>query len=346
MAGTRPIPLLLFIAFAAVSCGDADGHTHAGFEIPEGEAVPTVELVATEDPVSGWNLQLTTTNFDFAPQRAGREVVLGEGHAHLYIDGENRDRVYGPWYHLEDLTPGRHTIEVTLNSNDHAVYQVDGKTIGARTTVEAVEENHAHSGAAVLEAGSDMSVVLRVEDDPLSGWNLFVDTTGFTWAPERAGREPVSGEGHAHLFVDGQKIGRIYGPVTYLASLDPGQHTVTVSLNGNNHAAYQIGGEPVAATTTLEVTGEPNQPDHIVAIDVRLGEVMGGVKRLVVSQGDLIEITVRNDAPDSTHVHVYDLYAAVGPDREGVVAFTATIRGVFEIELEQSGLLVAKLTVR
>jgi hypothetical protein len=70
------------------------------------------------------------------------------------------------------------------------------------------------------------------------------------------------------------------------------------------------------------------------------------VKRFEVSPGDLIEITVRTDATDSIHVHGYDLDGAVGPDRVGVVPFTATIRGVFEIELEQSGILVTELTVR
>ncbi len=346
MANHRLLTLLLSIALAAVSCGESDHHNHVGLEIPEGEPIPTVELAATEDLVSGWNLRLITTNFEFAPHRAGREVVLGEGHAHLYVDGEKRDRLYGPWYHLGDLTPGRHSIEVTLNSNDHAAYQVGGKTISAETTIEVVERAHVHNGDAVLEAEPDMSVALRIEDDPVGGWNLFLDISGFTWAPEHAGLATVAGEGHAHLSIDGQKVGRIYGPAVYLAALNPGRHTVTVSLHGNNHAAYQSSGIPVAATTSIEATGAPDRPDHIIAIDVRLGELVGGVQRFEVSQGDLIEITVRTDTAESIHVHGYDLTTAIGAGRQGVVAFIATIRGVFEIELEQSGLLVAELTVR
>jgi len=81
-------------------------------------------------------------------------------------------------------------------------------------------------------------------------------------------------------------------------------------------------------------------------IDVRRGEAVGGVQRLEVPQGDLIEITVRTDTAESVHVHGYDLITAIGAGRERVVAFIATIQGVFEIELEQSGLLVAELTVR
>ncbi len=54
----------------------------------------------------------------------------------------------------------------------------------------------------------------------------------------------------------------------------------------------------------------------------------------------------QGDAADSVHVHGYDLTAAVEPNQTVLVAFTATIRGVFEVELEQSGLLLVELAVR
>jgi hypothetical protein len=44
----------------------------------------------------------------------------GEGHAHLYIDNVKRARLYGTWFHLEDLEPGKHIIRVTLNANNHS----------------------------------------------------------------------------------------------------------------------------------------------------------------------------------------------------------------------------------
>ena len=343
---TARIAILLFIALIAASCGGASNHTHTGFEIPEGEAVPTVELTATEDPVSGWNLQLVTTDFSFAPQRAGREVVLGEGHAHLYVDGDKRDRLYGSWYHLADLLPGRHTIGVTLNSNDHSVYQTRGRNIEDTVTIEVADRDHPHSPEPSVEADADMTVAVRLEEDSLSGWNLFVDTSGFLWAPEQVGLATTDGEGHAHLHVDGKKVGRIYGPAAYLGPLDPGRHTVTVSLHANNHAAYVIDGQPVEASVPVEVAGEPNSPDHTVEIVVRDQKTEGGVRRLDVAQGELVEITITTDAADSVHVHGYDLTAAVEPNQRAIVAFTATIRGVFEVELEQSGLLLAEIAVR
>jgi hypothetical protein len=69
-------------------------------EIPQGTPIPTVLLHVSKDSVSGWNVYLETTHFQFVPQRLNDPVNIGEGHAHLYIDGKKVARLYSPWYHL------------------------------------------------------------------------------------------------------------------------------------------------------------------------------------------------------------------------------------------------------
>jgi hypothetical protein len=343
---TRILPLAFLLALATASCGGAAGHTHGGFEIPEGEAVPTVEVLATQDAVSGWNLQVITTDFIFAPERAGREFVLGEGHAHLYVDGEKRDRLYGPWYHLDNLAPGEHTIEVTLNGNNHAVYQSGGRPISHEITIDGEEQSHPHEGGVPVEAGPDMAVVLDVEKDPVGGWTVYAETSGFTWAPQSAGLEHVTGEGHAHLYVDDQKVGRIYGSATYLGPLTPGSHTITVSLHANNHAPYVREGEPVAATAVVEEKAATGQERTTVAVEVRDGRVVGTTPQVEVALGDTVELGVTSDRADAVHVHGYEVIVDVSPNIETTVEFVANIPGVFEIELEDSGVLLVSLTVR
>ena len=71
-------------------------------------------------------------------------------------------------------------------------------------------------------------------------------------APERQSGE-VLGEGHAHIYVDGDKLGRLYTDWFHIASLEPGIHEIRVSLNGNNHAPYYYAGMPVESLVTLEV---------------------------------------------------------------------------------------------
>lgn len=113
------------------------GHSHDTlYELPEGVAAPTIALTVHKDPKSGYNVEITTTNFTFAPEKASTATVAGEGHAHIYVDGKKINRVYDNWYHLADLgDEGEHTIRVELSANDHSVYSVNGEHIEAEATV-------------------------------------------------------------------------------------------------------------------------------------------------------------------------------------------------------------------
>ncbi|MBD3308484.1 hypothetical protein GF339_18810 [candidate division KSB3 bacterium] len=117
------------------AAGTEHEHGYAPLEIPENMAVPEVEIEVIKDPAGGWNLHVVTQNFRFAPENSGGESILGEGHAHLYINGPKYARLYGQWFHIPELPPGENTIEVTLNANDHREYAVNGEPISASVTV-------------------------------------------------------------------------------------------------------------------------------------------------------------------------------------------------------------------
>lgn len=98
---------------------DSSHHNHGQLVVPANQSVPTVDLVIHPDAVQGWNLEIKTTNFQFAPERVNQVSTPMEGHAHLYINGKKITRLYGPWYYLEQLEPGRHEVQVSLNANGH-----------------------------------------------------------------------------------------------------------------------------------------------------------------------------------------------------------------------------------
>jgi len=111
-------------------------HQHDIVEVAPGTPVPTLDFDITKDPVSGYNVHLTTTNFTFVPANASTEHVAGEGHAHIYVDGVKINRVYGDWYHLGTLgAPGEHEVRVELSANDHSTYAVNGEEIGVSKMV-------------------------------------------------------------------------------------------------------------------------------------------------------------------------------------------------------------------
>jgi hypothetical protein len=95
-----------------------------------------VQIVVHPDAIKGWNLELKLTNFKFAPERINTTGSITEGHAHLSIDGQKKTRLYGPWYYLSDLQPGRHQITVTLNANGHEDLTHKGQPIQATTVIQ------------------------------------------------------------------------------------------------------------------------------------------------------------------------------------------------------------------
>src|SRR6056297_3062169 len=136
-----------FAIGAFVSSGDSDstnssstmkdsGHSHSMFMVSADEA-PSVELVVSEDAKSGYNVTLLTENFEFAPEKVNTDNVVGEGHAHLYVDGEKVGRLYGPDFHYDGAFEGTKTFSATLNSNMHGEYAVDGDVID-----DSVEVSH------------------------------------------------------------------------------------------------------------------------------------------------------------------------------------------------------------
>lgn len=108
-------------------------HAHNMLEIPEGSAVPQVELHVTPDTKSGWNLHLITQNFQFAPEHLDQADTyqFSEGHAHLYVNGQKITRLYAPWYYFPRLVSGTYNITVTLNTNGHQDLMYQGQRIEA-----------------------------------------------------------------------------------------------------------------------------------------------------------------------------------------------------------------------
>ena len=85
----------------------------------------------------------------------------------------------------------------------------------------------------------------------MGGYNLHLITTNFKFTPENAGRTQVFGEGHAHLYLNDEKIARVYGNWFYLPPLPQGDYDVEVTLNGNGHEMLTWGGEPIGDAVTI-----------------------------------------------------------------------------------------------
>jgi uncharacterized Zn-binding protein involved in type VI secretion len=113
---------------------------------------------------------------------------------------------------------------------------------------------HTHSQVTIPTGQAVPTVTLNAQPDAKSGWNLNVGVTNFKFAPERVNQTSTTTEGHAHLYVNGKKVARLYGNWYHLESLPLGKNTVIVTLNTNKHEDLIYQGKPIQASTEITVS--------------------------------------------------------------------------------------------
>jgi hypothetical protein len=112
---------------------------------------------------------------------------------------------------------------------------------------------HDH-GRFDIPAGQPLpQVAIAVRPDPMKGWNVQIQVQNFQFAPEQIDRPGAWNAGHAHLYVNGRKLTRIYGPWYYLDGLPRGNHQILVTLNTNGHQDLYANGRRIEASTTVSV---------------------------------------------------------------------------------------------
>lgn len=104
------------------------------------------------------------------------------------------------------------------------------------------------------------------------------------------------------------------------------------------------------ATTTVTTAPPPPPPGPPppaqVRIVVRGGLPVGGPRRVTVSRGRRVVLTVTSDVSDHVHLHGYDLMQDVGPGMPARIDFRATRPGTVEAELEDQGVQIARITAQ
>ncbi|MCY3539782.1 MAG: hypothetical protein OXH10_08020 [bacterium] len=143
-------------------------------------------------------------------------------------------------------------------------------------------------------------------------------------------------------------------------SVDP---ALAIALQDANHPEWHTDSEPVSTTTTqaptttttsttkassttttTTSTTQPEPEGALIELAIVDGSIEGGVRRETVSLNETVTIQVTGNSTDEIHIHGYDLYIDL-EDGEGLLSFTASIPGIFEVELEGSHTLVLQLEV-
>ena len=177
-----------------------------------------------------------------------------------------------------------HNGPAVLPGGDTAQLAMDGAHIMMRVEAGSFLEGTYHSLALVFDNGSEVVArVLRSEetgsasamDHGLSngiaaspaptielarepevsknGFSVDIVTENFEFVRINDTEDHVDGQGHAHIYLNGVKLGRLYKNRFDIGTLSPGNYVLTVALNSNDHRPYMVDGKAVALNYRFKI---------------------------------------------------------------------------------------------
>lgn len=184
------------------------------------------------------------------------------------LESDRAGVVHFHGYDLERAVTAGETAELQFTANATGRFPITFH----ETAAAGGEPSHDHSAKepGPIESAVPVSMELAAEVDAAGGLHIRISTENWQWAPEEVNQESRPGVGHAHIYANGEKLSRIYGPEHYVAALPPGQYEIRVDLNDNAHNALTVNGAPLAATVTVTIPAQtaaaiPADPEPIAA---------------------------------------------------------------------------------
>ena len=90
--------------------------------------------------------------------------------------------------------------------------------------------------------------LMRAPEVSADGFAVEISVENFEFVMIEDRAPHVDGQGHAHIYLNGFKLGRLYEEHFEVGSLSAGDYVLTVALNSNDHRPYISEGAPIAMT--------------------------------------------------------------------------------------------------
>lgn len=128
----------------------------------------------------------------------------------------------------------------------------------AATAQSVMPMEHEHKMVQMPDNVLAPKLVIRLSRDEKSGFNLAIDAENFELEPPEQANDTDGHvlEGHAHIYINGEKIYRAYGRHIHLPGtlFKPGINQVMVSLNDHAHNTWSKGQRMVMSTLVIDTT--------------------------------------------------------------------------------------------
>lgn len=269
------VAVIAAVAIVATACGSSDSGEASSATTTEAAAITVAETTETtmammplpdsakdmkltlsspsaDQVVTGNEVSITVeaSGFDLSTDYAGKPLADGQGHYHILLDkslvdmsGSTTDTVS-----MQNVKPGKHTIEVVPAINDHAevMENMQSFEFDYQPTAPLPEITD------IADAGEpSVTIVSPKPGDTVSGeFDVVVEVKNFENSCDLYGKPGVAGYGHWHVNLDSTS-GPMMGMGTMLgmsctntfkastAGLNAGDtHSVIALLVDNGHAPF------------------------------------------------------------------------------------------------------------
>lgn len=124
---------------------------------------------------------------------------------------------------------------------------------GTGTGSEDETSEHMH---AVLNVNAELpepTLNHIVYPDKKDGYNIQILTQNFSFTPAKVNNDSVDNQGHAHLYINGEKIARLYSHWYHIPSsmLETGMNYISITLNANDHSEWAVDDVPISSTVRV-----------------------------------------------------------------------------------------------
>ena len=159
-------------------------------------------------------------------------------------------------FFLASLLPGASTHAHEANYPHLHIAQSGHGEKGHGHHVQKPDGDGMKHSIKVIPAGykNPPGVKIRLVKDAHSrgAVNLFLDIRNFRFAPEEVNKTSKINEGHAHLYLNGRKLTRLYAASYFMDKLPKGDLEIRVTLNTNMHEDLSYKGKLVQDVVVLK----------------------------------------------------------------------------------------------
>ena len=136
-----------------------------------------------------------------------------------------------------------HSLALNFDDGSEVVARIlNPEATGSMTSMD-------HSNANGIEISPSPTIAL-VQDPQVrtNGFAVQISVKNFEFVLVEDGTPHIDGQGHAHIYLNGLKLGRLYENSFQVGALKPGDYELTVALNSNDHRPYMSNGAPISVT--------------------------------------------------------------------------------------------------